>query len=129
MKVSFKNPNPGTWFEMEGGGEVCIRLVNHASLREIRKECIKSKVEYKKGFGRITYEDFDEEKFSHQLWQNGIVDWKGIYDADTGEEIPCTDENKVYLCANSVQFLAFFTEKLEELRETNKIETEEEEKN
>ena len=129
MKISRKNPNPGTWFDIEeGGGSVCLRITNQGALREIRKQCVTKKVVYKKN-GRWPVEEVDDVMFNRLLWQHSIVDWKGIYDADTNEEIKCTDDNKVWLCENSVQFLAFLSEKIDDLSAEIFSEEEEKEKN
>ena len=40
FKVDLKNLNPGTWFTMEGGGKVCLRLCAGDDYLAIRKACV-----------------------------------------------------------------------------------------
>jgi hypothetical protein len=89
----------GAWFEMDGGGRVQIRLISPETMKSIRKQSVKRRVEFKKVDGtpaRFEHEEIDEDLQSELFWDDCIVGWQGLMDAK-GREIPCTKENKLLL--------------------------------
>lgn len=118
MKFNLNELNPGTFFFFdednpeEGGVE--MRLATAGVIEEIEKKVTKKKIIWKRGqkFEDVTR---DEKLYSDLLWDYVIVDWKGIIDDSTGEEIPCTKENKSVLMRGSVKFSAFIGDCIEQL--------------
>lgn len=121
------NLNPGKWYEMEGGGEICLRVCAGDDYKAIRKQTVRRKVEWKMGT-RVEYDITDDEKQSELLWDFSIVDWKNIFDANK-VEIPCNKENKKLLMGKSLFFSKFVSDKLSEMTEELAEVKEEEEKN
>ena len=119
--------NPGTWFEMEGGGKVCLRVCNGDTLRELKKKTTKKRVEYKSG-QRFTVEDVDDDVMSTLIWDYCIVDWEKLFDKN-GTSIPCNKDTKNKLMGQSLVFSRFIGEKLDELISIISVEKVEEEKN
>lgn len=112
--------NPGTPFEMEGGGVVYLRVCAGDDLRDIRKKSVKKLKEYKKIDGnlqRLTYEETDEDLQSQLVWDFCIVKWENLF-ADEAKTvpIPCTTENKLKLMGRSLVFSKFVGESLQTLR-------------
>lgn len=118
-KLSMTDPNPGIWFKFDDNdpesGEVAIRPLNPAKREEIRKRCVKRRVEYKHG-QRFEVDDVNDDLYSELLWDYSITGWNGLVD-DDDKEIPCTAENKVYLMKNHVGFARFIGDKMERLAE------------
>lgn len=119
--------NPGTWFELDGGGQICVRICAGEDLRAIRRKTVKKRVEYKNG-GRFIVEDTNEDLENELLWDFCIVDWKNLFDAK-GNEIPCTTENKVRLMGKSIQFSKFIRDCIDKLTEFDREVAEAESKN
>lgn len=111
-----KDLNPGTWFEIEGGGRVCLRVCAGGDLRAIRKQTVTTKAEFKDG-RRITYEVTDEEKQNELLWDFCIVDWENLFDKEK-KPIPCTKENKLLLMDKSIKFANFIGDCLKKITDT-----------
>jgi hypothetical protein len=118
-KLSMAEPNPGIWFKFDENdpesGEVGIRPLNPATREEIRKKCVKKRVEYKHG-QRFPVEDVNDDLFSEMLWDYSITGWTDLVD-DNGKEIEVTPENKVFLMRNHVGFARFVGDKMEKLSE------------
>ena len=127
MKVDLENLNPGAWFDLPGGGRVCVRKAPPAVTKSIEKKTTKRKVEYKRG---ARYEVFntDEDMADRMLWDYLIVDWEGI-NTPAGDPIECTTENKVALMGGSVDFGNAVAEALETLGQEEREREEAQEKN
>jgi len=112
--------NPGTMFKMEGGGKIWLRVCAGDDLRDIRKQTVSKKKEYKRMDGtiqRITWEDTDETLQSKLIWDFCIVNWENLFsDAKKTIPIPCTTENKLKLMGRSLVFSNFVGESLKTLR-------------
>ncbi len=119
--------NPGASFDMEGGGKVRLRVCAGEDFRNIRKQTLKKKVEYKNA-QRHSYEDIDEDLENKLLWDFCIVGWENFFDA-SGNPIPCTKENKVLLMGRSIKFSRFVLDSLNKLAEMNIEQAEVESKN
>ena len=99
---NLKDLNPGTWFDVEGGGRICLRVCGADKLREIRKQTVKKQKEYKNG-QRFVFEETNEDLQSKLIWDYCIVTWENFLDA-AGKPIPCNAENKSTLMGNSPFF-------------------------
>jgi hypothetical protein len=118
-KFSLKDPNPGVWFKFDSedpdSGEIAIRAVNQRKRREIQRQCVKNRVEYKHG-QRFEVQDTNDDLFSDLLWDYIIVDWIKLEDED-GKPIVCTTENKLRLMSEDVGFQQFVNACLVKLNE------------
>lgn len=125
--------NPGTPFEMEGGGVVYLRVCAGDDLKAIRKKTVKKKIEYKKIDGnlqRMPFEEIDEDVQSEMIWDFCIVDWKNLFSDEAKTiPIPCTTANKMLLMGKSLVFSRFVGESLQTLRGALEGESEVVEKN
>ena len=119
--------NPGTWFDLEGGGKVCLRVCNGDTLRELKKKTTKKRVEYKTG-QRFQVEDTDDDAMSALIWDYCIVNWENFFDKN-GVPIPCNKDTKNKLMGQSLVFSRFIGEKLDELMSVISAEKVEEAKN
>lgn len=126
-KFNLSNLNPGTWMDLSIGGRVCLCVCSGDDLREIRKQCVKKKVEYR-GVNRFVYEEIDEEKQSEAIWDFCIRDWEEICDQE-GKAIPCTREMKVLLMGKSPEFARAVGEGLQTLTKVEADRVEEAGKN
>lgn len=127
MKFDLENLNPGTWFDFEDGGRICLRSLSTEEAMSITKKTTKPKVEYKYQ-QRFSFEETDEDKQFALMWDAIIVDWEGIETAD-GKIMDCTTENKVKLMKKSPVFSRAIRRFLEKLNELEAAEKEEETKN
>lgn len=127
MKFDLENLNPGTWFDFEDGGRICIRSLSTEEATAISKKTTKSKVEYKQG-QRFTFDETNEEIQFSLMWDSVIVDWEGLESAD-GKALECTTENKLRLMRKSPVFARLVRGFLEKLTEIETTEREAEEKN
>jgi hypothetical protein len=121
MKFDLENLNPGTWFDFEDGGRICLRSLSTEEATAISKKVTKTKVEYKQG-QRFSFEETDDDKAFSLMWDSVIVAWEGIETAD-GKPLECTTENKLKLMRKSPVFtrtIRGFLEKLTELETTEK---------
>ncbi|MEN6615115.1 MAG: hypothetical protein ABFD12_01015 [Syntrophorhabdus sp.] len=107
----------GAWFDMEGGGRVQLRPIPPSVLKDIRKQTVTKKVEYKRIEGKA--ERFEVEVINNDLqdalfWDYCIVSWEKVLDAN-GTPIPCTKENKLKLMTLSLKFTKIVGEGLKTL--------------
>lgn len=120
-KFSLKDPNPGIWFSFDDqdpeSGSICIRVMNAAKLKEIRKLAIRDQVEYKHG-QRFPFTKIDEDLMSDLTWDYCIVAWKKLED-DEGNPIECTKENKIKLMTENVGFQMFVQSCVTKVSEIN----------
>ena len=132
MKLNLDDLNPGTFFPFDefddDSGGITIRLANGAKMDEINKKCSKKKTEYRRHV-RHEYVIEDEKKRSDMLWDYVIMEWNGVTNEKTGEEIPCTTENKIMLMRGSVKFSNFVGSCIEKLTEEMEAFEEDLEKN
>lgn len=110
--------NPGTWFDYDvaTGSRVCLRVCGADKLREIRRQTVKKKAEYKKG-ERFTFDDYipgGEELNSRLLWDFCIVAWEKFFDANE-ITIPCNIETKNALMGGSPEFSSFVVDNMRKL--------------
>ena len=77
---------------------------------------------------RVEYQKEDKKLFKRLLWDFAIPNWL-IYDEDTGEEIPCTADEKYLLMTESLEFSTFVGNCLELLAEQSEKQKEFIEKN
>ena len=131
MQFDMNCLNAGSWFELEGGGQVCLRVCDGDALRDIRKRTVKKKVEYNKVLmQRLVVEDTNTELQEELIWDYCIVDWKDFFDQDN-QPISCTYENKQTLMGKSITFAKFVGDCLGKIRDDIEKDTvgEEAEKN
>lgn len=123
--VDFEELNPGAKFTFEEDKKgkaiswVKIRAYTNKALEDIRSECVKREVEYKKtakfgGLQRIEFHETDDTKMKRLLWDYIICDWGGFVDK-ANNPIPCTAENKEKFMSNWPAFAAFVDKCLETL--------------
>lgn len=115
--------NPGTWFDIDGGGKICLRVCGSDKLREIRKQTVKKKSEYKKG-GRFEFDVIDEDLQSKLIWDFCIVAWENLFDAN-GQQIPCNSDTKNALMGQSPAFSKIVTDAMKKLTDMESDEEEE----
>jgi hypothetical protein len=109
----------GAWFDMEGGGRVQLRTLTAYDFKEIRKQTVKSKTEYKRIDGkaeRFDVDVVDEELQNALFWDHCIVNWENLFDSKNNP-IPCNKENKIILMERSLKFSKFVGECLRKLNE------------
>lgn len=115
--INFENKNEGQWFYADEDnhdlGSICLRVLSTYEYQKIEGITTKTKKKFKKG---VAYDDVttDEMLASKLRWRYCIVDWANIQ--LNGEEVECTNENKVKLC-KSMEFLGWVADCLEELTE------------
>lgn len=116
---STKDPNPGVWFVFDekdpDTGRIRIRSINREQLDEIRKKCVKKKVEYKHG-QRFEYVETNEDLHSRMWWDYIIAEWEKLED-DDGTPLECDTDTKVFLMKNNVGFAAFVNQCFEKLND------------
>jgi hypothetical protein len=127
FSIDLDNLNPGTWFDFDDGGRVCLRVCDTDTFRSIRKKITKKKVEYKQG-QRHVFDDTDEDLQTELMWEYCIVDWANFKDKN-GIDIPCNSDMKKLLMGKSIKFSRFVLDKFLELSEIEKERLEKEEKN
>lgn len=127
MKFDFGNLNPGTWFDLDGGGRICLRSLSTEEAIAISKKTTKTKVEYKAG-QRFSFEETDDDKQFSLMWDAVIIAWEGVETAD-GKELECNTENKLKLMKKSPVFARMIRGFAEKLTELDAAEKEEEVKN
>lgn len=131
MTVIDLEDKPAAWFDMEGGGRIQLRTVPPETMRAIRKQTVKKRVDYPIVAGtarRFEYEELDDELQNELLWDYIIVAWENLFDKG-GKPIPCTRENKVLAMNRSKVFSSFFNGCLQKLLEDEAVVVEEASKN
>jgi len=133
MIIDLDKLNVGTWFSMEGGGQVCIRVCAGDDYRMIRDQVVKVRSEIvfdpkTRQAQRLKEEVIDDRLLTELLWDFCIVEWKDLYDANE-KPIPCTREMKSLLMGRSPKFFTFVSGCLDRLREIESAEAEALEKN
>jgi len=119
------------WFEMEGGGRVQLQSISAETFREIQKQTVKKKVDFKKIDGtpaRLEYQEVNEDLQNELFWDAVIITWENFVDGK-GNKIPCTKENKILLMTKSAKFSKFVADSLKELSEDDAKQAEASEKN
>jgi hypothetical protein len=127
LKFDLTDLNPGTWFTMEDGGRVSLRICAGEDYRGIRKQVTKKRVEFKNG-QRYEFQETNEDLLSELLWDFCITGWENFFDSKM-DPIPCTKENKVLLMGRSIKFSNFVSSCLDQLTESQKVRAEDLEKN
>lgn len=99
MIVDLQEKEETGTFELEGGGEVNLRLLSSADLKAMKKACLTTVAEYPLLDGK--YQRFESQKFDGELfeamkWDRVITGWEKLFDRDK-KPIPVTPENKVLL--------------------------------
>jgi hypothetical protein len=120
MTVFDLDERQGVFFDMEGGGRIQLRSLSSDDLREIRKQTVKKKVDFKRLDGkpeRFEFEEVNEELQNELFWDHVIMTWENFIDKN-GTPIPCTKENKMLLLSRSLKFTRFLNEALTTLTET-----------
>lgn len=133
MIIDLDKLNAGTWFTMEGGGEVCVRVCAGDDYLAIRDQVVKVRSEVvfdpkTRIAQKIKEEHVNERELNALLWDFCIVDWRNLLDK-AGQPIPCTREMKLLLMGKSPTFFRFISESLDKLREIETAEQEAREKN
>jgi len=101
----------GTWFyfndDAEDGG-VCLKTPTPGDMRKIDKATITKKAEIVKGEKptRVEWIEVNEELRQEMQWDALISDWKKV-DPDGNGEIECTNENKLRMMNDYVEFAKF----------------------
>lgn len=117
------------WFEMEGGGRLQLKIPSMADWKQIRKQTIRKKVEFKKVDGtpgRFEFEEVNEDLQNELFWDSAIVNFENF--TNKGDLIPCTKENKILLMTNS-KFAKFFSDSFKILTDDMAMQAEDSEKN
>ena len=129
MRFNLSDLNPPAWFDHpeHEGSRICLKVLSSAEMESINKQTVKNKIEYRRG-QRFEVEKVNEKKRNELTWATAIVDWQGIFD-ETGNELPCTDENKVLLMQNAPSFTSWVLESLEQMSDDGLRRQEEAEKN
>ena len=118
------NPSLRKFWDNDEKEWVDIRLVPDDMYEVIRKDCgIKSQVIYKpnpdtKRMDRIDDINWTDERgknFANKLVCYQIKDWHLL--TNEGEEIPCTDENKLMLYRGAPRFKVWLDWHLDKLKE------------
>ena len=104
-----------------------FRVCAGDDFRNIRKQTLKKKVEYKNG-QRFQIEVIDEDLENQLLWDFCIIGWENFFDA-SGNPIPCTKENKILLMGKSIKFSRFVLDCLNKIAEIETEQSEVERKN
>jgi len=124
--------NEGTWFDY-GDGKVKLRNPTLEKLKELREKTTKTKVEFKRVDNipsRFTSDDVNDSLWSEMFWDYCIMEWKGLCsDRECKIQIPCTKEKKLELMYKSTPFSLFVNEKLKELADLEKADSESARKN
>ena len=131
MTIFNLNGSGGVWFDLEGGGRVQLRSMDADTLKAIRKQTVKTRIEYKRVEGkaeRFEVEQADEDLQNALFWDHVIVAWENLFDANNAA-IPCTRENKILLLSKSVRFATFIADSLKVLADGETAQTEEAEAN
>jgi hypothetical protein len=120
MIIDLEKPNSGTWFAMDGGGQVCLRICAGDDYAAIRAQAVKVKSEVvwdpkTRQAQKIREEITDDRLLSALLWDFCIVAWQEIFDAHE-QPIPCTKDMKLLLMGKCPSFFAFVSEGLDQLR-------------
>ena len=121
----------GKWFELEDGGRIQLKNLTADDLKEIRKQTVKKRVDFKKVDGtpgRFEYEEVDRDLENVLFWEKVIVDWENFFDAKK-KPIPCTKENKLLLMGRSQKFIRVVTDFLKVLTDDDAEQAERAEKN
>ena len=121
----------GKWFELEDGGRIRLKNLTADDLKEIRKQTVKKRVDFKKVEGtpgRFEYEEVDRDLENVLFWEKVIVDWENFFDAKK-KPIPCTKENKLLLMGRSQKFIRIVTDFLKVLTDDDAEQAERAEKN
>ena len=121
----------GKWFELEDGGRIQLKNLTADDLKEIRKQTVKKRVDFKKVDGtpgRFEYEEVDRDLENVLFWEKVIVDWENFFDIKK-KPIPCTKENKLLLMGRSQKFIKIVTDFLKVLTEDDSEQAERAEKN
>ena len=117
---NFSSENPGTWFHYnpddESQGGVCLRELSTDEYSRIERITVRKKKKFKHG---AAYDDIqtDEKMASKLRWEYCIVDWSKT--SLDGQEIECTDENKVKMM-KVIDFVKHIVDSLNELVDVNK---------
>jgi hypothetical protein len=133
MQIDLERLNPGTWFDMDGGGRICLRTCAGDDYRAIHDQAVKRKSEVvfdpkTRQPHRLNSEETDERLLSELLWDFVIVDWSDLFDAKQ-QPIPCTREMKQLLMGRSPSFSAHVSGLLAQLRIVEEKEAEDLPKN
>jgi hypothetical protein len=129
MTVINFDESESKWFEMDGGGRLQLRIPTMADWKEIRKQTVKKRVEFKKVEGtaaRFEHEEINEDLQNELFWDSAIVNFENF--TNKGDPIPVTRENKV-LMMTSNKFAKFFSESFKTLSEDEARQAEVSEKN
>ncbi len=136
MPFDLKNLNPSARFFWGDSEEewVDLRLAADEDTQKLRKKAgIKQSVEYHKDRGsmhRIDFVNSDEKKLQEftELINDFIVkDWRLV--TPTGEEIPCTAENKNKMMNSCPAFAEWIATCSEKLRSDISVQEDREQKN
>ena len=107
------------WFDLEGGGRLCLRPLTVEDWKEIEKKTLQKKEVFRVVNGqmqRVAWKEADEDKQNELFWDKAIVDWKDFYDAK-GNPIPCNRKTKYLLLTKSPEFLKYLTECFQKMTE------------
>jgi hypothetical protein len=133
MIIDLEKLNAGTWFPLEGGGQICVRVCAGDDYAAIRAQAVKIKKELvfdplTRQPTKVREEIVDEALQNVLLWDFCIVDWEGLLNTDE-QPVPCTKEMKMRLMGKSPTFSKHVFECLEKLRAVEETEAEGQAKN
>jgi hypothetical protein len=135
MPFNIQNLNPPVKFYYGRGKKEWVELRNIplAEIRKIKKEVVKTEVEYWRPEGsterpfRYEVDNSDTDKLDQMLWDYQIVNW--CIKTPSGEDIPCTLENKLLMMGESTEFLEWVLDCLKTLAEDETKRKKDQEKN
>lgn len=131
MTIFDLDEKKATWFDMDGGGRVQLRLLSADDWKAIRAQSVKRSPVYEKLDGkweRFDTETKDEDLQNELFWDAAIVAWENLQDGK-GTEILCTIENKVLLMMTQPKFSRFVGECVDVLTKDETVRAEAFEKN
>jgi len=126
MPFDLDNLNPSTRFNYNDEEWVELRICAGEDLDRIHKQTRKKVKEYKHGV-RYVWEDINDDLEIELMNDFAITNWHLV--TPTGEDIPCTKEDKNLMMRRSVEFASFVTSCLQKLNEKFSLFQEEQEKN
>lgn len=130
-KICIDQEKTNAWFEMEGGGQIHLQLLDADDFKEIKKKTVEKKIEFKRVEGkaeRFNFEEVNDELQNELFWDRIILEWKNLFDAKEAP-IECTKDTKILLMTKSKKFSTFIFESLKKLREMDEQQSKEAEKN
>lgn len=88
----------GVWFKVGDSAEFCLRRFGGANSNKVKIAMAKYHKPHAKRFETNSISDEEaNEIMAKVIVEACLIDWKGIVEVSTGEDIPCTPQNAVKL--------------------------------